>query len=314
MSITLVAQYLARRAHASPPTAWAKLPDTATHEATLVDAILPTLGTDSQVATHALPRRVWRVKPKTAIGLATVLVLLLAWYLATDVAGLIDRQRFPSPGDIWAAGTQIMTRGYAGGTLVPQALYSLRLVVLGFLVAAGTGVPLGILMGLSRRFEALVNPAFLLVRPIPPLAWIPLAIVWLGLADSAKVLVIWFAAFVPAVINSHSGIRNVDQTLIAAGRVHGASEARIVWDVLIPGAMPMIFTGLRLSLQASWTTLVAAELVGAVLGLGKVLSTAYRDIYPAMIAVGMITVALLGALTTKVLDLIERRVVPWRQY
>jgi taurine transport system permease protein len=190
----------------------------------------------------------------------------------------------------------------------------LRLVVLGFLVAAGTGVPLGILMGLSRRFEALVNPAFLLVRPIPPLAWIPLAIVWLGLADSAKVLVIWFAAFVPAVINSHSGIRNVDQTLIAAGRVHGASEARIVWDVLIPGAMPMIFTGLRLSLQASWTTLVAAELVGAVLGLGKVLSTAYRDIYPAMIAVGMITVALLGALTTKVLDLIERRVVPWRQY
>ena len=96
--------------------------------------------------------------------------------------------------------------------------------------------------------------------------------------------------------------------------MHGASEARIVWDVLIPGAMPMIFTGLRLSLQASWTTLVAAELVGAVLGLGKVLSTAYRDIYPAMIAVGMITVALLGALTTKVLESIERRVVPWRQY
>jgi taurine transport system permease protein len=159
-----------------------------------------------------------------------------------------------------------------------------------------------------------VNPAFLLVRPIPPLAWIPLAIVWLGLADSAKVLVIWFAAFVPAVINSHTGIRNVDRTLIAAGRVHGASQARIVWDVLIPGAMPMIFTGLRLSLQASWTTLVAAELIGAVLGLGKVMSTAYRDIYPAMIAVGMITVALLGALTTKVLDLIERRVVPWRQY
>jgi taurine transport system permease protein len=259
-------------------------------------------------------RSVARVKPRAAIGLATVLALLLAWYLATDVAGLVDRQRFPGPADIWAAGVQIATRGYAGGTLVLQALYSLRLVVLGFIVAAASGVSLGILMGLSRRFEALVNPAFLLVRPIPPLAWIPLAIVWLGLADSAKVLVIWFAAFVPAVINSHAGIRNVDATLIAAGRVHGASRARIVWDVLIPGAMPMIFTGLRLSLQASWTTLVAAELVGAVFGLGKVLSTAYRDIYPAMIAVGMITVALLGALTTKLLDLVERRVIRWRQY
>ena len=132
------------------------------------------------------------MKPRTLIGLATVLVLLLSWYLATDFAGLIDRQRFPSPGDIVAAGSQIMSRGYAGGTLLTQALYSLRLVVLGFLVAALTGVPLGLMMGLSRRFEALVTPAFLLVRPIPPLAWIPLAIVWLGLADSAKVLVIWF--------------------------------------------------------------------------------------------------------------------------
>src|SRR5437588_1243865 len=182
----------------------------------------------------------WKVKPKTAIGLATVLVLLLAWYLATDVAGLIDRQRFPSPGDIWTAGMQIVTRGYAGGTLVPQALYSLRLVVLGFLVGAGTGVPLGILMGLSRRFEALVNPAFLLVRPIPPLAWIPLAIVWLGIGDAAKVLVIWFAAFVPAVINAYTGIRTIDPTLIAAARVHGGSARHVLFDVRIPGAMPMI--------------------------------------------------------------------------
>src|ERR1700738_885106 len=127
----------------------------------------------------------WKVKPRTGIGLATVLALLLAWYLATDVAGLIDRQRFPGLGDIWTAGAQIMTRGYAGGTLVPQALYSLRLVVLGFLVAAGTGVPLGILMGLSRRFEALVTPGFLLVRPLRARGGTPLPLVWLGLADSA---------------------------------------------------------------------------------------------------------------------------------
>jgi taurine transport system permease protein len=253
------------------------------------------------------------LKPRTLIGLATVAGLLLGWYLVSDLAGLIDRQRFPAPDDIVAAGSQILVRGYAGAPLLTQALYSLRLVALGFVVAAVTGVPLGLMMGLSRRFEALINPAFLLVRPIPPLAWIPLAIVWLGLADSAKILVIWFAAFVPAVINSYTGIRNVDQTLIAAARVHGASPWRLFWDVLIPAAMPLIFTGLRLSLQASWTTLVAAELVGAVFGLGKVLSTAYRDIYPAMIAVGMITVAVLGAATTKVLAMVEARVIPWRQ-
>jgi taurine transport system permease protein len=253
------------------------------------------------------------VKPRTLIGLATVLVLFLIWYAATDLSGLIDRQRFPSPTDVLGAGSQIMNRGYAGATLLTQCFYSLRLVVLGFLVAALTGVLLGIAMGLSRRFEAFVNPAFLLVRPIPPLAWIPLAIVWLGLADSAKILVIWFAAFVPAVINAYTGIRSVDPTLIAAARVHGASAPLVLRDVLIPGAMPMIFTGLRLSLQASWTTLVAAELVGALFGLGKVLSTAYRDIYPAMIAVGMISVAVLGAATTRLLSMIEDRVIRWRQ-
>jgi taurine transport system permease protein len=124
--------------------------------------------------------------------------------------------------------------------------------------------------------------------------------------------VIWFAAFVPAVINAYSGIRNIDPTLIAAARVHGASSQVVVRDVLIPGALPMIFTGLRLSLQASWTTLVAAELVGALFGIGRVLIIAYRDIYPAMIAVGMISVAVLGALTTKVLSIVEERVIRWR--
>ena len=260
----------------------------------------------------ATPGRPARRRARGLVGLATVLALILAWYLLTDVAGVLDRQRFPSPTDVLGAARQIALKGYAGGTLALQAAYSLRLVVLGFLAAAATGVPLGLAMGLSRRIEAFVNPAFLLVRPIPPLAWIPLAIVWLGLGDAAKVLVIWFAAFVPSVINAHAGVRSVEPVLVAAARVHGASEGQILREVLIPGAMPMIFTGLRLSLQASWTTLVAAELVGAFFGLGRVLINAYRDINPAMIAVAMITVGLLGALTTKALELAERRVLKWR--
>ena len=259
-----------------------------------------------------LRERQVRRRSRTLVGLATLLVLLTAWYVLTDLTGALDRQRFPSPSDVVAAGRRILDQGYAGGTLLTQAFYSLRLVVMGFLVAAATGVPLGLLMGLSRRFEAFVNPAFLLVRPIPPLAWIPLAIVWLGLGDAAKILVIWFAAFVPAVINAYAGVRNVDPILVAAARVHGASEGQILREVLIPGAMPMIFTGLRLSLQASWTTLVAAELVGALFGLGRVLINAYRDIDPAMIAVAMIAVGLLGAATTKLLGLVERRVLRWR--
>ena len=275
-------------------------------------------GADERWPTVAFwPRRskaeaVFWINRRSLTGFITLLALVLLWYLLTDVTGVADRQRVPSPTEIIDSAEQILFEGYAGGTLLVQAYHSVRLVFLGFLVAVVTGVPLGLAMGLSPRFEALVNPAFLLVRPIPPLAWIPLAIVWFGLGDSAKILVIWFAAFVPAVINSHVGVRTVDPVLIEAARVHGGSRREILIDVLLPGATPMIFTGLRLSLQASWTTLVAAELVGAFFGLGRVLMSAYRDINPAMIATAMIAVGVLGAVMMKLLALIERSVLRWR--
>ena len=267
--------------------------------------------------TAYLPRRskaagLFFISRRTGTGLLTLLSLVLVWYLLTDASGIADRQRVPGPTEIVEAARQILFEGYAGGTLLMQAYQSVRLVFLGFLVAVVTGVPLGLAMGLSPRLEALVNPAFLLVRPIPPLAWIPLAIVWFGLGDAAKILVIWFAAFVPAVINSLVGVRTVDPVLIEAARVHGGSRREILTDVVLPGAMPMIFTGLRLSLQASWTTLVAAELVGAFFGLGRVLMSAYRDINPAMIATAMISVGVLGAAMMKLLALIERGVLKWR--
>ncbi|WP_372622815.1 ABC transporter permease [Falsiroseomonas sp.] len=257
-----------------------------------------------------LPRISARQRP--LIGAASLIGVLLLWWLLTSATGLVSPFRFPSPAEFWAALNQFLTDGYAGGTLWVQAWHSTRLVLMGFAVAVVTGVPLGLVMGVSPRAEALLNPAFLLVRPIPPLAWIPLAIVWLGLGDAAKVLVIWFAAFVPSVINTWTGVRGVDRTLIAAARVHGAGPGRLLTEVIIPGSLPMIFTGLRLSLQASWTTLVAAELVGAFYGLGRVLDAAYRDINPPMIAVAMVVVGILGAATTRLVAIAERRLIPWR--
>lgn len=251
-------------------------------------------------------RRFW-------FALAAIVPLLLAWYVLSSLTHTINPGRFPSPHDVFQAARQISSgRGYAGGRLLVQVWQSSKLVLMGFAVASGIGVPLGLLMGWSRRAEALINPAFLLLRPIPPLGWIPLAILWFGLGNIAKIFVIFFAAFVPAVINSYTGVRNVDPRLIEAARVHGASRAQVIRHVLVPGAMPMIFTGLRLSLQASWTTLVAAELVGAILGLGHVLIVASLDIYPGMILYAMAWVGIMGALMTKALGIAERRAIPWR--
>lgn len=261
--------------------------------------------TSTAVRVSGWLRPLWR-------ALAALGVALLVWWALTQGSGLISPIRFPGPSETWAAWQQILWDGYAGSLWYQHVLRSVSLVTIGFLVASTLGVTLGLAMGASRTIEALVNPAFLFLRPIPPLAWIPLAIVWLGLGDTAKVMVIFVAAFVPSVINSFSGVRQIDKPLFEASAMLDIRGWRYWTQVLIPGALPSIFTGLRLSLQAAWTTLVAAELIGAIAGLGQILNQAAQDIYPPMILVGMISVALFGWLMTLGLGWIEARVMPWR--
>jgi NitT/TauT family transport system permease protein/taurine transport system permease protein len=243
------------------------------------------------------------------LALAVVLIL---WHVLTAVTGIISPARFPTPAEVGDALRQISVEGYSNGRLHEHVLRSVLLVTMGFTFSASIGVALGLAMGASRSVEAFVNPIFLVLRPIPPLAWIPLAIVWLGLGDAAKMMVIFVSAFVPSVINSYSGVRQIDKPIFEAAAMLDVTGARYWREVLIPGALPSIFTGLRLSLQASWTTLVAAELVGAVTGLGQILNQAAQDIFPAMILVGMIGVALSGWAMTQGLAWLEKRVMPWK--
>jgi NitT/TauT family transport system permease protein/taurine transport system permease protein len=246
------------------------------------------------------------------MALGTVAAVLIAWWVFT-ATGIIPPERFASPREFWDALRQVELSGYADARLHAHVLHSAKLVLMGFAVAIATGVPLGVAMGWSRRIEALLNPAFLLVRPIPPLAWIPLAIVWLGLGDAAKVLVIWFAAFVPSVINSYAGVRSLERHVVEAARMLGASRWMMLREVIVPGAAPLIFTGLRLSLQACWTTLVAGELIGAAAGLGHLLQQSALDIFPAMILVGMVFVAIAGGAMTWALGRVEVLAMPWRR-
>lgn len=245
-------------------------------------------------------------------GIATVVTVVGFWYFGSR-AGLINPQYFPTPEQFGAAARQLLIgEGFADGRLHQHVLQSVKLILLGFFAATAVGVPLGLWMGWSPKAEAVLNPIFLLIRPIPALAWIPLAIVWLGLDDAAKVMILWFAAFVPAVINSFTGVRNIAKPIIEASQMLGIHGWSLVKDVIVPGALPSIFTGLRLSLQVCLTALVAAELLGAILGVGKVLYQAGLDIYPAMILVGMVAVAIIGFALTAVLDFVERRSMPWR--
>ena len=269
----------------------------------------PLLSTPFGRAARSIP---WLTK-RTCIGIATVILAFLFWYVATGSWGLISSYRFPAPAQTWHAALRIATDGYADATLIQHILQSCKLVLMGFFAAVAVGIPLGLLTGFSVRANAVINPVFLLIRPIPPLAWIPLAIVWLGLGDAAKVMVIWFAAFVPSVINTQTGVRMIEPYLSEAAQMLGIKKPAFVFEVLVPATLPMMFTGLRLSLQASWTTLVAAELIGAAAGLGHVLTQGSLDIDSAMILVAMAAVALCGGLMTLALGVIEKRVMPWRR-
>ncbi len=246
------------------------------------------------------------------MGIVTVVIILSIWYFGSKT-GWLNPQTFPNPDQFIAAAKQLVFgEGFADGRLHEHAFRSIKLIIMGFFAATLVGVPLGLLMGWNRKAEALINPIFLLIRPIPALAWIPLAIVWLGLDDAAKVMILWFAAFVPSVINSYTGVRTIERPIIEASQMLGVKGWALVKDVIIPGSLPSIFTGLRLSLQACLTALVAAELLGAILGLGKVLYQAGIDIYPAMILVGMVAVAITGFVLTAILDFVESRSMPWR--
>jgi taurine transport system permease protein len=171
-----------------------------------------------------------------ALALGVSVGVLLLWHLLTAMLGVIPAARFPNPLEVGQALRQIASEGYSNGRLHEHVLRSVLLVTMGFVVASGVGVILGLAMGASRKVEALVNPVFLMLRPIPPLAWIPLAIVWLGLGDAAKMMVIFFAAFVPSVINSFTGVRQIEKPIFeAAAMLNVSGWCRARCPVSSPG-------------------------------------------------------------------------------
>lgn len=275
----------------------------------------------SALALHP-PAAVKRSRPKKADKVMNMRVLasgltlaavVLIWYLVTGPLNLIRSLKFPSISDAYGSLSYLIEPGYAGATLLQHIGSSLLLVLLGFGAALITGVSLGIVMGWNRKADAFLNPVFQIIRPIAPIAWIPLTILWFGMGMSAKIFVIWLAAFSPVLINTHTGIRNTSSTLIEAAKVHGASNQRLLWKVALPSALPFVFTGMRMSLQACWMVLVAAELVGSFMGLGHILIVATRDLDSGMIFVAMCSIAILGVLMSALLGMLERRLLPWRQ-
>lgn len=238
-----------------------------------------------------------------------VLIVLFFLILWEALSLLLNTRFFPGPLKV---GKTLLELTVSGALLI-HSLVSLSRVVAGFFLAAAVGLPLGIVMGWSRKAESL-SVIIEIIRPIPPLAWIPLAMLWFGIGFQSKVFLIFIGAFFPILSDSFLGVRETDPYLIEAGRVLGATDNEILRKVVIPNAAPSILEGLRIGLGVAWMCLVAAELTGlkSPLGLGYMIMEA-RDLGNADVVIaGMITIGVIGYCMNAVLHQTEKRLVKWK--
>lgn len=250
----------------------------------------------------ALPRQI----PMPWLYLATLLLGLGAWAVA---AALSSNQLFPSPRDVVIAGWQILL----DGSLIENAKASLLRVLAGFVLGVALAIPAGFLMGWYRLARGLVEPWVQFLRTVPPLALIPLVIVALGIGEDAKIFVIFLASFLACVLATYQGVRNVDNTLVNAARVLGASDLTIFARVVVPASTPFIFVGMRVALGSAWATLVASELIAAPSGLGRMMQVATQFLQTDRIIVGIFMIGLLGFVMDRILLWAERRLTSWQE-
>ena len=206
----------------------------------------------------------------------------------------------------------------AGDTLAGKTLWghlwaSFRRVLIGFCIASMIGVPLGLFMALNRYVRSIVKPVFDIFKPMPPISWISLAILWFGIGEQSKIFIITIGAFVPAVINSFNGIRLLDPSLYDVVRMSGGSRRHEIFEVALPASFPAVFAGLQIALSNAWGCLLAAELVSSRSGMGFLIILGMTVSKPAMIIGGMVVIAVTAWLLTVVLSRAEKIICPWKR-
>ncbi len=239
--------------------------------------------------------------------LGLIAALLLAWqYLSTVALDETARVLLPPPMAILAAAWELVVSGELWRHLVD----SLKREAVAFLWAT-IAIPLGVAMGWWRAAEEQLDPLMEVLRPIPPLAWIPLSILWFGIGDTQNQFIIFLGIFFPILLNTITGVRGVEPNLVRAARCLGAGEWAILTRVVLRAALPQIITGIRIGLGVGWMALVAAELVGASSGLGFLINDARTILRTDHIIVGMATIGIVGLAIDAAIREAMRRVLPW---
>ena len=233
-----------------------------------------------------------------------------AWDLTTRF-GLVQSLFLPSPDQVWLQVVAIATDGYANATLAQHLGASLMRIAAAAVIAAATAVPLGLSMGLNRYVKGLCDPVIAFCWPLPPLAYLPLMIVWLGIGEASKVTLLTLAMFAPICLSAQAGVRDLPAERINGALALGGTRWQVLRSVVLPSALPEILTGLRIAIGVGWSTLVVAELIAATRGIGFMILSAAQFLATDVVFVGIGVIAACALAFSLVMRLLERWLVPW---
>jgi NitT/TauT family transport system permease protein len=272
-----------------------------------VEGIEAAAGQRSGVAMIKIPRSM----PLVFYSIFAVLLLLAAWSAIT-LSGLVGPGYLPTPMDMGREFMNLLGDGYKGKSLWAHVQISLFRTLAGFFLGVTIGIPMGLLSGYSRVVGAMFSPIMAFVRPIPPIAFIPMAVLYFGLGETGKVVLIMFTAFNYAFVNAHAGAAGVPQAYFRAAQSMGLRKAQTFVRVVLPAAIPQIFTGLKVAMALSWAVVVAAELVGAQAGLGFMISDAAQLFRIPVVFIGIALIGAIGLILNLILALSEDKLVHWK--
>ena len=245
-----------------------------------------------------------------AVSAVTILVVLAVWAVSARLQ-LVSPVFLPSPAAVWNKFIIVISDGFVDATLAQHIAASLWRVFAALIAAIIVGVPVGLAIGISTIGRGIFDPLLEFLRPIPPLAYLPLIIIWFGIGEPSKILVIAIAMLAPVALSTASGVRGVSQERINAARSLGATRLQVIRHVILPSALPAILTGLRIALGAGWSTLVAAELVAATRGLGFMIQSAAQFLVTDVVVMGILVIAAIAFVLEFIIRRIERQLVPW---
>lgn len=245
------------------------------------------------------------------LSCVTVAGFIALWFAATNL-GWVKPLFLPTPQAVWEQVIAVAQDGFADASLLTHIGWSALRVFSAFALAVVTAIPLGILMGVNRIARGIFDPLVEFYRPLPPLAYLPLVVIWMGIGEGSKVLLIYLAMFAPLALSARAGVRSVAIEQIHALYSMGASRGQVLRHVIMPAALPEMLTGMRIAIGFGWTTLVAAEMVAATAGLGFMVLSASKFMVTEVVIMGILVIGVMALLFDFGMRALERRLVPWK--